>query len=438
MRVPTSMIRSVYASIRSRIPLGRRASVAWSMPVLSGVRVTPETALSFTAVYAAINRISTDLAALSLQLYERLDSGGREPAPLHRVYDLVHLAPNEETSSFNLRRALWAHALGWGNGYAEIVRDTWDGSPREVHLMDPSKVNPDRSRPTKTQAGGRLVYVEDGNPRAYPSSDIIHLAPLGFDGLRGYSPIALAKQAIGLGIAAEAFGASLFGNGAAPGGVLKTPKTLDDNARHNLRESWRAIHSGDGAHTVALLEEGMEWQSTTIPPEHAQFLQTRQFQVVEIARLYQLPPHKIGDYSQSHLANVEEANLDYLSTTIMPWCVHAEQELNRKLLFRDERSRFYVEHALTSFLRGNMAARAQFYQAMSALGVMSPNAIARAENLNPIGPAGDLHLVPLNMAPIEEYLKPAPPPIKADTTNDLLPGFPAATATPAPAEATTS
>jgi HK97 family phage portal protein len=204
-------------------------------------------------------------------------------------------------------------------------------------------------------------------------------------------------------MATERFGASFFANGSRPSGVLKIPNVLKKEAADRLRLSWEALQTGSqNTGRTAVLEGGAEWQSITIPPEDAQFLATRQFQVVEVARLYSLPPHKIGDYSQSHLANIEASNLDYMTTTLMPWCKAIEQELNLKLFTPEERAAgYYIEHNMAAFLRGDMKSRAEFYTKLRDLGVFSPNDICERENINPIGPEGDIRLVPVNMQTLE-------------------------------------
>ena len=194
----------------------------------------------------------------------------------------------------------------------------------------------------------------------------------------GYSPVTLSRQAIGLGIAAEEFGASLFGNGSIPKGVIKTAKRLTPEAAANLRRSWEVMHQGTkSANGTAVLEEGMTWESITIPPEDAQFLATRQFQVLEIARIYRLPPHKLGDFSRATFSNIEETNLDYLMTSLMPWLIQVEQEWGRKLLTReDRRAGYFLKHDMSALLRGNMQARADYYTKLQATGALSPNQIA--------------------------------------------------------------
>lgn len=372
---------------------------------LSGVPITERSALTLTAAFACINVIATDVSALPLRVYRRRKGGGRDEATDHPATPLLRWSPDGETTTMRARQAWMGHALGWGNGYQEIERDG-AGRPAGLHRLDPSAI-----RPKRRKRDGRLYYELDSGGTLRPEN-VLHLAGLGYDGLSGYSPVRLARQAIGLGLAAETFGAALFGNGSTPRGVLEHPKSLTKEAAERLREGFERIHGGPyNAHRVAVLEEGMKWNPTSINPDDAQFLATRQFQVIEVARIYRVPPHKIGDYSQSHLANIEASNLDYLMTTLMPWCEAQEQEMNLKLLTAAERaSGYYIEHALAAILRGDMRARAEFYTKLRDLGVLTPNLICEFENLNPIGPDGDIRLVPLNMTTLENAGRAIEPP----------------------------
>jgi HK97 family phage portal protein len=411
---------------RIKASIGRRTASWWTNELswgalvpgnaitLSGVSVDPDKALGLTAAYAAINVIASDVAMLPLKVYQKQAGGGRAVAAMHPVNVLLGTSPDGETTSMRWRQAALGHVLGWGNGYAEIIFDG-DGYPVRLPLMDPSGTRPER-RPADRQ----IVYRNGDRAELIPAYRVLHFAGLGFDGLSGYSPVAKAREAIALGLAAEAFGAGLFGNGSRPSGVLTTPQKLDEKAVKNLRTSWEQLHRGpENAGRVAILEQGLDWKSITINPEDAQFLATRQFQVVEVARLFRLPPHKIGDYTQSHLANIEAANLDYLTTTIAPWCESIEQELNRKLFTSGERAAgLYVEHDMRAFMRGDMKARAEYFTKMRDLGVFTPNLISEWENLDPIGPEGDIRLVPLNMTTLANAGKPTEPAAPGGLTDE--------------------
>ena len=372
--------------------------LSMTAPVLSGVLVTPNTALQFTAVFAAINVIATDTACLPLCVYRTRKSGGRDRIYDHPVHGLLNVSPDGETTAVRWRQALMGHVLGWGNGYREIIFDG-SGKPSELRLLPPI------TRPWRSDAG-RLWYEPAPNAESLAPRRVLHLAGLGYDGLVGYSPVAMARQAIGLGIAAEEFGAALFGNGSQPKGYLKTPKKLSLEAAQRLRDRFENVHQGTkNAHRIAVLEEGLEWQNSTINPDDAQFLATRQFQVIEVCRMFRLPPHKIADLNNAHLSNIEESNIDYLTTTLMPWLEQIEQEVNLKLFTEQERSQgYFVKHDMSAFLRGDMKSRAEWLKTLASLGVLSINQMCEIEGLNPVPAAegGDKRLVPLNMTTLEE------------------------------------
>lgn len=385
-------------------------------PVMSGIAVTPETSLTLTAVYSAINVLSTDVASLPLEVATRLPGGGHQPVTDDPRYNLVYCEPNEDTTSIRYRTAAMGHVLGWGNSYSRIERLRDGYTPGALKLLSP---RPTDTRPERTR-DGRLVYTtEGGRGPTLLAEDVIHIAGLGWDGLIGYSPIAFARQAVGLGIAAEQFGAAFFGNGTTPGGFLKKPTKMTPDAMARLRDQWERVHQGTiNAHRTVVLEEGLTWEKMTVDPEAAQFLESRKFQVLEIARIFNLPPHKIGDYSQSHRANVEESNLDYLITTLRPWLVTIEQELNKKLFTSDERREgLHVVHNMDDLLRGNTQARTQKNESMRRAGVISADEWRQSEGLNPIGPekGGDLYLVQSQNVPLADTGRatPTPPQIGA-------------------------
>jgi HK97 family phage portal protein len=290
------------------------------------------------------------------------------------------------------------HTLGWGNSYSEIVRDG-SGIPTALWPLHPGT-----TRAFHTEAG-ELLYEDINTGKRYLPENILHVAGLGFDGLTGYSPVTLARQAIGLGIGAEQFGATLFGNGAVPKGILEVPKKLSEMAAKKLRESWENVHGGSGnANRTAVLEEGITWKNTSINPDDAQFLLTRKFQVNEVARIFNIPPHKIGDYSESHRANVEESNLDYLTTTLQGWLESIEAEYDAKLLFDDERDELCFSHNMNALMRGNMAARGSYYESRFRVGSISPDEIRTAEGEDPIGPdrGGDQYLIQSQYIPLDQ------------------------------------
>jgi HK97 family phage portal protein len=377
--------------------------VALAMPSVAGITVTPQVALTFTAVFAAINVISRDFASLPPAVYRKKRGGGRSPFPGHPVNRFLTREPNPgnpRSTALRFRQAIMAHTLGWGNGYAEIRRDG-GGFPFGLELLSPATTK------GKETESGRLYYETHDirGQRIILPEDMFHLAGLGYDGVGGYSPVLMGREAVGLGKAAEQFGASFYGNGAVGHGVLKTPKRLSEVATSNLRRSFNQVHQGsDQGNKLVILEEGLEYQGTTLAPDTAQFLATRAFQILEIARLFGLPPNKLGDYSQSHLANVEQSNLDYLTTTLSAWIAAFEAEANLKLLTEDESKSLFIGLDMTHLLRGDMTARVGYYKGLRDLGVINADQIALRENLRPPGPkkGGDKYLVQLNLTTLEQ------------------------------------
>ena len=377
-------------------------------PSIAGIVVTPQTALSFTAFFAGIHVISEDVASLPLAVFRRKPRGGQRLVKDHPVSRLMARCPDGPSnlmSSMQWREAWIAHALQWGNGFAEI-EFTVGGEAVGLNLLNPANVvlRRDPGADPHYQVTREGSVLDAGRLARVPPSRMLHLGCLGFNGLIGYSPVGLGREAIGLGKAAEQFGAGFFGNGARPGGFLKYPGRLTPEARGNIRDSWNAIHRGSAsAGKVGILEEGLDWEETQVNPEEAQFLETRRFQVLEVCRILRLPPHKLQDYSQAHLANIEHSNIDYLMTTLRPWCVRIEECMGLKLLTEEEtRAGYYIRHDISAMLRANVQARADYYQKMFQFG-MSPDEIRELEGMNPIGSqgGGDKRYVPANMVELD-------------------------------------
>ena len=372
----------------------------------SGKIVNERTAMQTTAVYSCVRILSEAIASLPVHLYRYTDTG-KERVYNHPLYYLLHDEPNPEMTSFVFRETLMSHLLIWGNAYAQIIRD---GTGRVLGLYPllPDKVEVDRDDK------GELYYVynrySDENPnfgeygRVYLApEDVLHIPGLGFDGLVGYSPIAMAKNAVGMTLACEEYGAGFFENGATPGGVLEHPGVLKDPAK--VRESWHAVYGGSkNAGKVAVLEEGMKYQQIGIPPEEAQFLETRKFQVNEIARLYRIPPHMVGDLDKSSFSNIEQQSLEFVKYTLDPWVIRWEQSLQKALLLPQEKKEYFVKLNVDGLLRGDYQSRMTGYSIGRQNGWLSTNDIREMENMNPI-PAeegGDLYLVNGNLCKLKD------------------------------------
>lgn len=360
----------------------------------SGKTVNERTAMQTTAVYACVRILAETIASLPLNVYQFTDNG-KEKAIDHQLYYLLHDEPNPEMTSFVFRETLMSHLLLWGNAYAQIIRD---GRGRILALYP---LLPDRMTVDRTTDG--QIYFEYRKDTGYVilrPEDILHIPGLGFDGLVGYSPIAMAKNAIGMAIATEEYGGKFFANGASPGGVLEHPGVVKDPAR--IRDSWNAVYQGSGnAHRIAVLEEGMKFQSIGIPPEQAQFLETRKFQTEEICRIFRVPPHLVANLDKATFSNIEHQSISFVVHTIRPWLVRLEQGMNKALLSPSEKGQYFVGFVVDGLLRGDYASRMQGYAIGIQNGFLSPNDVRTLENMNTIE-HGDIYAMNGNMLKLED------------------------------------
>lgn len=363
--------------------------------------------MQMTAVYACVRILAEAVAGLPLHVYEHDGKGGKKKAEDHPLYRLLHDEPNPEMTSFGFRETMMGHLLLYGNAYAQIIRNG-KGEVMALYPLMPGKMSVDRD------SHGNLFYLytrdEGDTPTLGKSSqvvllpsDVLHIPGLGFDGLIGYSPIAMAKNAIGLAIATEDYGAKFFANGASPGGVLEHPGTVKDVKR--VRDSWNALYQGSAnAHKIAVLEEGMRYQAIGISPEQAQFLETRKFQINEIARIFRVPPHMVGDLEKSSFSNIEQQSLEFVKYTLDPWICRWEQSLQRALFSPEEKKRFFLRFNLDGLLRGDYQSRMAGYAVGRQNGWMSTNDIRELENLDrlPAEMGGDLYLINGNMTKLSD------------------------------------
>ena len=382
-------------------PVDKAADAGYSFlfgRTTSGKLVNERTAMQTTAVYACVRILAEAVASLPLHVYEYQDDGGKKLVHDHPLYYLLHDEPNPEMTSFVFRETLMSHLLIWGNAYAQIIRD---GAGRVLGLYPLLPDKMDVQRDDK----GNIYYVYSRNSDENPmfkeygnirlkAEDVLHIPGLGFDGLIGYSPIAMAKNAVGMTLACEEYGASFFANGANPGGVLEHPGVLKDPSK--VRESWNSVYRGvSNAHKIAVLEEGMKYQQIGIPPEEAQFLETRKFQVNEIARLYRIPPHMVGDLDKSSFSNIEQQSLEFVKYTLDPWVIRWEQSLQRSLLLPGEKGKYFIKLNVDGLLRGDYQSRMNGYAVGRQNGWFSANDIREMENMNPIPDeeGGNLYLI---------------------------------------------
>lgn len=370
----------------------------------SGKRVNERTSMQMTAVYSCVRILSEAIAGLPIHVYKYNEHGGKEKAVEHSLYQILHDEPNPEMTSFVFRETLMTHLLLWGNCYAQIIRNG-KGEVIALYPLMPDRMTVDRDE------NGNLYYKYNHSmdeAKTMPDSqvmltqrDVLHIPGLGFDGLVGYSPIAMAKNAIGMAIACEEYGAKFFANGAAPSGVLEHPGVLKDPSK--VRESWTNTFGGSAnSNKVAVLEEGMKYTPISISPDQAQFLETRKFQIDEIARIFRIPPHMIGDLEKSSFSNIEQQSLEFVKYTLDPWVCRWEQGLKRALLQESDKKDYFIKFNVDGLLRGDYESRMKGYATARQNGWMSANDIRELENLDRISAedGGDLYLVNGNMLPL--------------------------------------
>lgn len=371
---------------------------------VSGENVTEETALTYSAVWNAVNLISGTVASLPLHLM-RKSAKKKILADGKKLYWVLDSQANPYMSAMTFRETMMAHILTWGNGFAEIVRNgineviqLWPIAPNRVKILDD---------------GGVIRYqIQVGNQKVIlPRERVLHIPGLGFDGFQGYSPIAMARKSIGLGMAMETFGSLYFGQGTHPGLVVSHPGKLSQAAHDNLKKSLTDGYSGLGqSHRLLLLEEGMKPEKLLIPPDESQFLESRSFQIPEIARWFNLPPHKLKDLSRSSLNNIEAEQISFVTDSILPWLIRLEQAYNMQLLSIGEQNQgsLYFKHIVEGLLRGDADSRGKFYQQLWQIGAMSINEIREKEDMDPIT-GGDEYFVPMNYVPLSRALEPPEP-----------------------------
>jgi HK97 family phage portal protein len=363
----------------------------------SGVSINERNALENTAVSAAIRILSESVGSLPLPLFERKPDGSRIRAIDHPLYPILHDMANPFMTAMVFRELMTSHMLSWGNAYAEIE---WDNKGNQKALWP---LRPDVTEPIYNHDKKTLEYKTIINDKIYilPAYRVLHIYGFGFDGLKGQSLIRLHREAIGLAKATEKYGAKYFGNGAKPGGVLEHPGQLSEEAANRLRAGWNEMHSGlENAHRVAILEEGMTYKQIGLPPEDSQFLETRRFQIEEVARIFRIPLHMLASLERATFSNIEHQSIEFVTHTLRPWLVRIEQAINSRLLTEDERKIFYAEHIVDGLLRGDIKSRYEAYAIGRQNGWLSANDIRRMENQNTIE-GGDVYLVNGNMIPVD-------------------------------------
>ena len=380
----------------------------------AGMRVDEDAALNHAAVWACVRIISESIAALPWRAHRRTGAGSEIMSG--DLDYLLHVEANPETSALDFRQTCLAHTLLWGNAYAEIVRNG-RGEPIEVWQLAPDKWNPDRTQ------DGKIWYVTDGQP-VLERENCFHLRGLGFDGLVGYSVIRHAARSVGLGLALDQMAASTFKNGAAPGIIIsqKEGKTLSPEGQEALLNSWRHTFQGpENANKVGYVDAGMEVSPLTLPLNDMQFLESRKFQVAEVARWFRVPPHKLADLERATFSNIEHLSLEFVTDTLVPWAARLEAEAQVKLIGRNNRysGNVYTKINMAGLLRGDMKSRMEAYAIGRQWGWLSANDVRALEDMNEVE-GGDDYLVPMNMTPVDMLREAAGEPT-TDPTQDPAP-----------------
>ena len=351
----------------------------------SGEKVDEQSAMQISTVYACVRLLAETVAALPLHLYRYTDGGkGKESAFDHPLYRILYRQPNDEMSSFIWRETMMTHLLLWGNAYSQIIRDGRNNVLGLYPLL-PENVEVDRDEK------GQLYYIyhaytdevpgEQNQDIYFRKDEILHIPGLGFNGLVGFSPIAMMKNSLGTTLAVEKYGASFFKNGAQPSGVLEHPGVLKDPQK--IRDNWTAVYGGaNNAHRVAVLEEGMAYKAISLPPEDSQFLSTRQFGVEEICRIFRVPPHMVQSLEHATFSNIEHQSIDFVVHTLTPWLVRFEQAIIKDLLLEDEQNVLFPKFNVDGLLRGDYQSRMNGYATGISNGFLSPNDIHRLENMD--------------------------------------------------------
>jgi len=362
---------------------------------------TVNSSMTQPAVWACVRVLAETVATLPLHLYRTTRSGGRERATNHRLYNLLHRLPNQELTSFEFEELLTSHCATWGNAYAYMELNN---AGQVIELWP---LRPDRMRIWRMTTG-ELQYIytlPGGEERRLAFWQVHHRRGLSSDGIVGYSPVRQAMLAIALSMATEEFGARFFAQGAQPGFLLSYPGVLKDDAYARLAKRWSSDTGGlTNAHKVKILEEGLKVEKVGIPPEEAQFLQTRVFQAQEVARMFRMPPHKIGLLENATFSNIEHQAIEFMTDTIQPWLRRNEAAMWRDMLTEAERQTMYMEYLVEGMLRGDTMTRYQAYAIGRQWGWLSVNDIRAMENRDPVAD-GDVYLQPLNMV---EAGQPAP------------------------------
>lgn len=358
----------------------------------TGERIGTTEALGLSPYYAGLRAISETVGSLPLHVVQVDRSGRRQLATQHPAFYLLHDAPNRDMTAMSMRSTLVAHAIHYGNGYAEIEWDSY-GRPTAIWPLAET-TTPERDTRTGRLVGYTVLNA-DGSRRFLQPADVLHVPGLAFDGVQGYGLIQVALESMGLHKGQETYAARYFANGGNVSAVVETEQVLGDDSYKRLQDQLRSTLSGvDNAHRIALLEAGLKLKPINLTHEQAQLIESRRFSVEEWARWLNIPPHKLRDLTRATFSNIEHQAIEFVTDTIRPWVIKIEQELNRKLFL--QRNRFYARHKLEGLLRGDTKSRYEAYSLALSWGWMSQNEIRELEDLDPIAD-GDDYWIQLNM-----------------------------------------
>jgi len=374
-----------------------RSVTGGSSRTSAGQLINNKNALSISTVYDCVRIISEDLAKLPLPVFQQVGEL-KEKRSDHPLYSVLNFQPNPEMSAMSFRNTIIGHAVGWGNGYAEKVRDR-NGNIKELWIIPPDRIRP------KRRENGSLYYEfteDNGNLTKVNPDKIFHVPGFGYDGVQGYNVVQIARESLGLAKAAEMFGAKFFGNGAKASLALTFPHSLTEKAYKNLKKSTEKQIGGESQHRILLVEEGGKVETMSLSQKDSQYLETREFSIEEICRWFRVPPHKVADLRRATFSNIEEQNIDFVADTLMPWFIRVEQAIHNQLLSdSDQQGGYYVKHNANALLRGDSKSRAEFYASGIQWGWMVRNEAREFEELNPIEGLWE-PLVPLNMRGVND------------------------------------
>ena len=366
------------------------------MTGMNAAVVTEESSISFSAVWACVRVLSESVAILPINIMQIENSGRRVPAKSHDLYSVIRKRPNKLMTAYTFWSTVVVHLCLYGNAYIRINREPRTFKIKELIILNPKKM-------VCGVVKNDMIYLYDGTPLT--SSDLLHFKGFSLDGITGKSPIAVARENIGLGMSAQTFGKKFFDNGARPTGAFTSPTILNDAQFARQRTLIDKMYSGaQNAGRPLLLEGGMKFEPFSIPPDDAQFLQTRKFSIEEICRLYRVPPHMIASLDRSTNNNIEMQDTEFWRDAVAPYCKNIEEELNLKLLTESESENFYFNFNMKGMMRGDMASRASFYQMLFNSGALSPNDILRLEDMNGYE-GGDDKYLQLNLTPVQLLTK---------------------------------